>query len=87
MSVHEEWEGGSGGTRCLVAVFKHLVHGLASHPHSENQILLNKLAIVLPYERDIEHVPVYLSNRQKFVLDSEKLENDQVCSECATLLR
>ena len=71
---HEEWERGFEGTRCLVPVFKHLVHGLVSHPHSENQVLLDKVAIVLPYERDIEHVPVYLSDRQKFLLDSEELE-------------
>ena len=73
-SFHDEWEKGFGVTRCLVPLFKHLVHGLVSHPHSENRALLDKLAIVLPHERDIEHVPVYLSDRQKFLLDSEELE-------------
>ena len=73
-AFRDEWEDDAPGISCIVPVFKQLLHGLVSHPHGENQRLLDKLAIVLPYERDIEHVPVYLNNRQKFGLCREDLD-------------
>lgn len=71
-AFREEWND-VPGISCIVPVFKQLLLGLVSHPHGENQRLLDKLAIVLPYESDIEYVPMYLNNRPKFSLCREDL--------------
>lgn len=68
-----EWENKTDGLSGLVPVFKKLCHGLVTPSCGKNQLLHNKIAIVLPRSEDLLHVPTYINSRPKFLLLKEDL--------------
>ena len=68
-----EWENRSDGLSGLVPVFKQLCHGLVTPSCGRNQLLRDKIAIVLPCDADLQYVPTYLNSRPKFLLQTQDL--------------
>ena len=68
-----EWENKSDGLSVLVPVFKKLCHGLVTPSCGKNQLLHDKIAIVLPRVEDLHYVPAYINCRPKFRLLKEDL--------------
>lgn len=69
-----EWENKTDGVSGLVPVFKQLCHGLVAPSSGRNQLLRDKIAIVLPQNSDLQYVPTYINSRPKFRLLDEDLE-------------
>ena len=69
-----EWENKTDGLSGLVPVFKQLCHGLVTPSCGRNQLLRDKIAIVLPHESDLQFVPTYINSRPKFRLSVQDLE-------------
>ena len=70
----QEWENEADGILGMVPVFKQLCHGLVTPSCGKNQLLWDKIAIVLPEPSDLQYVPMYLNSRPKFRLLSKDLE-------------
>lgn len=68
-----EWENKSDGLSVLVPVFKKLCHGLVTPSSGKNQLLHDKIAIILPHVEDLHYVPAYINCRPKFRLLKEDL--------------
>lgn len=69
-----DWENRTDGLSGLVPVFKQLCHGLVTPSCGRNQLLRDKIAIVLPRESDLQFVPTYINSRPKFRLLAQDLE-------------
>ena len=70
----EEWENKVDALSSLVPVFKQLCHGLVTSSCGRNQLLRDKIAIVLPRDSDLQYVPTYINSRPKFRLLSHDLD-------------
>ena len=69
----QEWENITDSLSGLIPVFKQLCHGLVTPSCGKNQLLRDKIAIVLPRDGDLEYVPTYLNSRRKFLLQTQDL--------------
>ena len=62
-----EWENKTDRSlSSLVPVFKQLCHGLITPSCGRNQLMRDKIAIVLLCEGDLRYVPTYINSRPKF---------------------